>query len=347
MNYRLGLAAMKPYSMTECRMPVKLDANEKPSGLPVAVAQAIGERLANLEFNRYPEIGAASLRKKLAASLGVSPEQIQIGNGSSELLASICHAFGGAGRKIVYPNPSFSMYPVYAKLADSDPTPVKLLSDYTLPLNAFISAAEQADLAIICNPNNPTGNAIPLEIIMKLASSLTCPLVVDEAYFEFYKTSAISLIKQYPNLIVVRTFSKAYGLAAARVGYLIASAEVSAMVGKVLLPYHVSSLALAAAETVFDLKDEFAPDIEAVIQERKRLAAALSSTPGVLVYPSETNFLLVKSPYASKLVARLAKSGIGVRDFSQNYGLEGCLRVTVGTEAENNAVINIFSTEAN
>lgn len=323
-------------------MLVKLDANEKPDGLPAAVAQAISERMAKLAFNRYPEIGAATLRTKLATVLGGSPGQIQVGNGSSELLAAICHTFGGIGRKVVFPDPSFSMYPVYARLADSEPVAVKLLPDYSLPVDNFLAKAKQADLAIICNPNNPTGNVISLEDIAQIAAELTCPLVVDEAYFEFYKSSAAGLINQFPNLIVVRTFSKAYGLAAARAGYLMASAEISAMVGKVLLPYHVSSLALTAAETVIDYQQEFAAGIEKIIRERNRLAETLAAKTGIRVFSSETNFLLIQTANASRLAAMLADSGIGVRDFSRTPGLEGCLRITVGAPAENNAVINVI-----
>ena len=209
MKFRLGLEALQPYTIEEVNWLMKLDANERTDGWPPTVAMEFRERLAALPFNRYPEITAYSLRKKLAATVGCTAEQIQVGNGSSELLAAICYVFGGSGRKIIYPEPSFSMYPVYIRLADSQPVPVKLESDYSLSIDTFRNHAQHADLAIVCNPNNPTGNVLPPDSIAELARELTCPLVVDEAYFEFYKNSAVDLLKTNKNLIIVRTFSKA------------------------------------------------------------------------------------------------------------------------------------------
>jgi histidinol-phosphate aminotransferase len=342
MKFRSGLEALHQYSIEEAAWPVKLDANERTDGLPPTVAKIMSERLAALAFNRYPEITAHSLRKKIAGTVGHSVEQIQVGNGSSELLAAICHLFGGAGRKIVYPEPSFSMYPVYIRLADSQPVPVKLASDYSLPLDAFYDQARQADLAIICNPNNPTGNVLPPDSLAKLARKLTCPLVVDEAYFEFHKTSAVGLIKELENLIVVRTFSKAYGLAAARIGYLIASASISSALGKVLLPYHVNSLSLLAAETVLDYQQEFVPGIEQIIRERSRLIARFCSMPGVQVFPSAANFLLIKTQQAMDLAGLLAAANIGIRDFSRSPGLANCLRISIGSPQENDLVLAVF-----
>ncbi|KYZ75197.1 histidinol phosphate aminotransferase [Anaerosporomusa subterranea] len=342
MKFRSGLEALQPYSIEEANWPIKLDANERTDGLPPTVAKVISERLAALPFNRYPEITAYSLRKKLAAAVGCTVEQIQVGNGSSELLAAICHVFGGSGHKIVYPEPSFSMYPVYIRLADSQPVPVKLESDYSLSIDAFRNQAQYADLAIVCNPNNPTGNVLPPDSIAELARELTCPLVVDEAYLEFYKTSAVDLLKTNKNLIIVRTFSKAYGLAAARIGYLLTSTDISAAVGKVLLPYHVNALSLLAAETVLDYQAEFVPGIEQIICERSRLANRLAGLPGITVFPSETNFLLIKTERSADLAALLATADIGIRDFSRSPGLVNCLRISIGSPSENNLVFSVI-----
>lgn len=342
MKCRPGLEDLKQYSIDESDWEIKLDANEKPEGLPPVVATALAERFSSLEFNRYPQITSLSLRTKLANLLGVTSSMVQVGNGSSELLAAICYAFGGPECSIVYPDPSFSMYSVYAKLSDSRAIAVKLKEDFSLPVDEYMKAAKQANLAILCNPNNPTGNVTPLHTIELLAKELSCPLVVDEAYFEFCKVSAIDLIKQYPNIIVVRTFSKAYGLAAARVGYLIASPYVSSLIGKALLPYHVSALALAAAETAVDYWQEFMPGIERIICERERLAAQIAKIPGISVFPSKTNFLLIQTSAFAKLTEMLASAKIGVRDFSRTSGLTGCFRITVGSERENDAVLAIL-----
>lgn len=341
MKLREGLDLLKSYSSNEAEWQIKLDANERPYNLPPIVDIALRDRLANLQFNRYPEITAHSLRKNLADSFNLAVEQIQIGNGSSELLAALCYAFGGSGRQIVYPNPSFSMYPVYARLSDSEPAPVQLNADYTLPVEVYLSTARTASLAILCNPNNPTGIAMPVELVDEIAGSLSCPLVVDEAYFEFHQRSASKLLSKHNNLVIVRTFSKAYGLAAARVGYMLASQGISSAIGKVLLPYHVNALSLIAAEVTFAHRSEFDTGINQTIAERVRLSDRLRSIPGIEIFPSETNFLLIRANDATQLAARFAKAGIGIRDFSQSPGLNGCIRVTVGTPKENDAVIAI------
>ncbi|EAX49008.1 histidinol-phosphate aminotransferase [Thermosinus carboxydivorans Nor1] len=345
MEVRPGLERLPSYTIDDGEWVIKLDANERPTPLPAPVQAAIMERLAGLSFNRYPDMAMRSLRQKIAAESGLTAENVLIGNGSSELLAALCYTFGGAGRGIVYPWPSFSMYGIYAKLADSVAVPVALGEDFGVDAAAVLAAAERdcTGLIILCNPNNPTGTVIPPAVIEKVVAAAPCPVVVDEAYYEFYGQSALPLLKQYANLIVVRTFSKAYGLAAARVGYLLASGEITSLVGRVLLPYHVNALSLAAAEAAYDLRQEFAPGIRQIIAERQRLADELSRLPGITVYPSATNFLLVKAVDAKRISAGLAACGIGIRDFSAAPGLAGCLRITVGTPEENDAVIEALA----
>ena len=191
----------------------------------------------------------------------------------------------------------------------------------------------------LCNPNNPTGTVTPQQDIEAIAQGVSCPVVVDEAYYEFYGESSINLIKKYPNLIVTRTFSKAFGLAAARVGYLVGNSDTVSAVAKVLMPYHVNALSLAAAETVYRRKADLNGAIRRVIVERERLADRLSQIQGVTVYPSNANFLLIRTEKAQELTAFYAAGGIGVRHFSGSPGLEGCIRITVGTPAENEAVV--------
>lgn len=342
---RPGIASLKPYSIDEADWQMKLDANERPENIPSTVMAALLAKLAALPFNRYPDIGAKALRIKLAEAFDQPFGGVQVGNGSSELLAALCHTFGGAGRKIVYPEPSFSMYSVYARLTDSVPNPVALETDFSLAVEKYIAAARDPDvgLAILCNPNNPTGCVMPPAAIETIVSALSCPVVVDEAYYEFYGQSAIGLLSRYPNLVIVRTFSKAYGLAAARVGYMLADAGCITAVTKTLLPYHVNALSLAAAETVFDLRHEFEDSIAQTVSGREHLAGVLRRLPGIRVYQSNTNFLLVKTDNPALVKTMFAAKGIGVRDFSGMPGLSGCLRITVGTPAENEAILSVFS----
>lgn len=341
MLYRPGLDEMSPYSIDRLVWSVKLDANEKPTDLPPRIKQQVVAKLADLDVNRYPDMGMTNLRQIIGQTHGLTSEQVLIGNGSSELLAALCRAFGGSGRSIIYPTPSFSMYSIYVKLADAMPVPVQLSEDFSMAPQMVLSAAasSKAKLIILCNPNNPTGNVMPLADIEKIVANAPCPVVVDEAYYEFYGCSALSLLAKYKQLIIVRTFSKAYGLAAARVGYMLAESEITSAVAKTLLPYHVNAFSLVTAETVYALRGEFTADIEFTKSERNRLTQALSAFSGLIVYPSETNFLLVKLLKAKELAKFLAAQGIGIRDFSSAPGLIDCLRISIGTSQENDAIL--------
>jgi len=341
MLIRPGLDQLKTYSVDEAEFKIKLDANERSTNLPAAVLEEVTARLAELAFNRYPDIGITGLRDKIAKAMNLSRESVVIGNGSSELLAALCYAFGGAGRSIVFPTPSFSMYGIYTKLADSQAVAVKLQGDYSLSAGDVLSAAadSQASLILLCNPNNPTGNAIPLETLETIIAQAACPVVVDEAYYEFHGHSVVSLLAKYANLIVTRTFSKSYGLASARVGYLLADPKITNIVGKVLMPYHVNALSLAAAEVVYDRRKAFEPDIDLAIRERQRLIDSLSLFESLEVYPSQANFVLVKAVDNQGLAEWLTAKSIGIRDFGSAPGLEGCIRITVGTVEDNNALL--------
>jgi histidinol-phosphate aminotransferase len=235
------------------------------------------------------------------------------------------------------------MYNIYAKMSDSKGVPVQLGENFILDREAMLATAdtEKASLMIICNPNNPTGTLTPFEDIEYILARAKCPVVIDEAYYEFYGGhSAVELLAKYPQLIVARTFSKAYGLASARVGYMLASAEIVQMVEKGFTPYHVSALSLATAEIVYKNKDKFQPIIKQAVSERQRIASELTSIGGIEVYPSATNFVLFKIGDVNGLNAYLADRNIGVRAFCTVCGLEGCMRVSVGTPEENTAFIN-------
>ncbi|TWH52103.1 histidinol-phosphate transaminase [Sporomusa sp. KB1] len=338
---RSGLEVLKPYSVEEIQWPIRLDANENPNDMPQAIKTKVIEKLAALPFNRYPEISAQSLKETIAAGFGLTAANVLIGNGSSEILEALCYAFGGAGRSIVYPSPSFSMYGIYAKLADSQPVPVALNADYTLDADKLLAAANEAaaSVVLLCNPNNPTGVVLPPAQIEYIVANTKSLVVVDEAYHEFYGKSSVNLLGKYPNLAIARTFSKAYGLAAARVGYLLAGEDIAQTIGKVLLPYNVNALTLATAEIVYNMRQEFAVSLAENSRERERMTAALGAIAGVTVYPSQTNFLLIKSDTMAAMVARLSARGIGIRDFSTAPGLTDCIRIGIGTPDENKAVL--------
>lgn len=337
---RKGLDKLKTYDMEEASWRIKLDANEMPAAFSGQLSTLIATALTQVQLNRYPQIAATELRQKLARELGLSVGEVLVGNGSSELLGAICYTFGGPGRRILYPTPSFSMYGVYASLADSEPVPFPLNDDFTVSAEKLIATAKEAQvsLIILCNPNNPTGTVIAQADIEYIAANAACPVVVDEAYFEFYGQTSQSLLAKYPNLIITRTFSKAYGLAAARIGYLMTNSGLAGSIGKVLLPYHVNAFSLAVAAAALSHKDEVMEAVRGIIAERNRLFDVFGSLGDITVFPSDTNFLLIKTASAGELARRLAASGIGVRDFSKYPELTDCIRITVGTKQENDEV---------
>ena len=337
LQFRDGLDEMPVYDVTERDWKIKINANESSLNLPPLVEERVLSRLSRIAFNRYPNDEGGQLCEQIAADLHLKKENICLGNGSSEIIEKLCYAFGGSGHTIVYPEPSFSMYRIYVEMAGAEGAAVPTKKDYRLDVKNFVATAKdrQASLAILCNPNNPTGNFLPLHDVAYLAHHLDCAFLVDEAYIEFGGSSAISLMKRFPNVIVARTFSKAFGLASARVGYMIAAPEIVRMVNRVYMPYHMNVLSLATADIVYQMRDEYAPRIAMTISERQRLEKQLKELPGITVYPSRTNFLLVKCDRATALNEALAGQGIGVRSFGNAPGLVNCLRISIGTREEN------------
>ncbi len=341
LNYRDELDKMPSYDGVEKNYRVKVNANECTLNLPPLVEERVMNRLSHVAFNRYPNEEYYSLVEQIAKNFSVDDAQVLLGGGSSEIIEKVFHAFGGNGRRIVFPQPSFSMYKIYAKAAESEGVPFDLDANFNLDVDAFIEKVHEvnASLAVVCNPNNPTGNALTPAQVEKLAASIDCAFLLDEAYVEFYGRSAVNLVAKYPNLLVARTFSKAYGLAGARVGYMIAQADVTRMVNKTFMPYHLNTLSLATADIVYQMRDEFVPRIQMIVAERKRMSEQLKKLSGVEVFPSETNFILFRTSRAAELKDYLESLSIGIRYFAPNsFGLKNCLRVSIGTRIENDEV---------
>lgn len=348
-----------------------VNANETNWDMTPEMRLELNSRLAEHLFNRYPSMHGEDLCAAIAAKLGFDPELVAIGNGSSELLEKACYAFGGPGRKIACPVPSFSMYQTYAILADSEPVLFPLTADGFVDPDVVIDFAkeQQPSLLVICNPNNPTGNYNSREAMEKIIRNVDCPVIMDEAYLEFAveegdprELSTMDLVKEVNNLLVLRTFSKAYGLANLRIGYGIGSAAVMKVLKKVLLPYTVNGFSIMAAELLFSKPDVLKERVDMVVSGRRYLREHLEAM-GFRVLPSATNFLLVLPagkvldkladgagardlPSAEKAKAagsylfhELLKKRVLIRDFSQNNRLPGGLRISVGTAGENPKII--------
>ena len=346
LNYRNGLADMPSYDVVERPWEIKINANECNMSLPPLVEERVMNRLGTVAFNRYPNEQYDDLRDQIARNFSMQRENVLIGSGSSEIIEKLFYCFGGSPEaKIVYPQPSFSMYKIYAKAAEATGVPVDLdPEDYSLDIDKFIKTVndEKATLAVICNPNNPTGNAFTVEEIEKIAKNIDCAFLVDEAYMEFYGQTAVRLLAKYPNMIIARTFSKAYGLASCRVGYMLADAKIVEMIDKSYMPYHMNVLSLVTADICYQMRQEFVPHIQIMISERKRMQEELKKLPGVKVFPSETNFILVHYDKAQELNALLESKGIGVRHFGDAPGLKDCLRISMGRREENDIWYSYF-----
>ena len=341
LQYRKGLNDMPAYDGTDKFYNIKVNANECNLPMPPIVNERVMNRLASVAFNRYPGEEYYDLTGQIAKNFKLQPENVFLGNGSSEIIEKIFYCFGGdKGKKIVFPDPSFSMYYIYAQAAQATAVPVPLENDFTLDIDKFVTAVNdnEASLAVICNPNNPTGGVLSVSDIQYILDNIktsTC-FLLDEAYIEFHGRSAASLLKEYPNLIVARTFSKAYGLAGTRVGYMLAAQPLVEMIGKSFMPYHMNSLSLAVADICYQMRQEFVPHIQIMISERKRMAELLKQLPGFAVYPSETNFLLVYVNDQPALVELMEQNDIGIRYFSpDNKRLKDCVRISMGTREEN------------
>lgn len=346
LNYRNGLHAMPSYDGVERDYRIKVNANESTMNLPPLVEERVMNRLAYVAFNRYPNEEYYSLVEQISRNFSVKAEQILIGGGSSEIIEKVFHTFGGNGHKVVYSVPSFSMYKIYAKAAESQAVEFELDKNFDIDVDEFIKTVREsrADLAVICNPNNPTGNALSVYDVEKIAKSIDCAFLIDEAYVEFYGHSTFKLVAKYPNVIVARTFSKAYGLAGTRVGYSIANAEVTKMIGKTFMPYHMNTLSLVTADIVYQMRDEFTPRIQMTIAERKRMAERLKKIPAIKIFPSNTNFILIRHEKAEQLKNYLESVDIGIRYFSPSaQGLKNCLRISMGTREENDEVFKVIS----
>ena len=300
---------------------VFLDANEFPTG----------------EFNRYPDPYQSELKKTLAGYYKVQPEQMILGNGSDEVIDIILRSVCNQGENILTLPPTYGMYQVSADINRLNVVEVPLDSDFQPQVSEILK--QEAKVLFLCSPNNPSGNTLNPEAIEKLAVEFNGFVVIDEAYGEFADWSALSLLNTYKNVIVLRTLSKAWGMAGIRLGVGIADSSLIRIFNKVKPPYNVNALTQRYALEQIQ-KTDIKSRIALIKLERDKLVDALSQLKCVeKIYPSNANFLLVKFKDAQYYFDALRARGIIVRDRSRQPGCDSCLRLTVGTEEENKLLI--------
>jgi len=343
---RPDLAALEGYHSPQLDVDVRLNTNESPFPPPPEFVEAWLAALAASPLHRYPDRAATALRAGIGAHLGQPAARVFAANGSNEVLQTLLLTYGGPGRSALVFEPTYALHAHICSITGTGVLTGERTSDFRIsPTEARrLIAAERPAVVFVCSPNNPTGTVEPqstleaiLAAVVDLGSGL---LVVDEAYGEFADDSALDLVADDVPLVVSRTYSKVWSLASLRLGFCVAPPAIVDELDKVVLPYHLSTATQTAGVAALDFRDEMDARVHTLVAERHRLAEALRRLPGLTVYPSGANFLLVRPDGdGHALWQRLVERGVLVRDFSRWPRLDDCLRITVGTADENDRCI--------
>jgi histidinol-phosphate aminotransferase len=330
---RPGLRAVEPYAAPQLDVAARLNTNECPYPLPEGFREDLARAITRLDLHRYPEREAEELRARLAEMHGHPPEGTWCANGSNEVILQLLQAYGGPTRRAVTFEPTYALHSRIAWVTNTEVVRRNLTEPWELrPFDVEGLSTAGADIVFVCSPNNPTGNAQPADIVEELADRSHALVIIDEAYGEFGGTSATGLLERHPNVVVVRTFSKAFALAGARLGYCLAAPQVIEDLRRVRLPYHLSALTQAAGLVALDHREDALAILDAVREQRDRILAALPGL-GAEVFPSDANFVLFRPSRPADLVWQgLLERGVLVRDFTRS--IPQGLRVTAGTPEE-------------
>lgn len=336
---RKNIKELIPYSSARDEFKgeasVYLDANENAYGSPLGDS-----------YNRYPDPLQYKVKKRLSEIKGVPPRNIFLGNGSDEAIDILFRAFCNPGSdNVITVPPTYGMYEVSANINDVEVRKIKLTSDYQLDMEAIAEAIDEyTKIIFICSPNNPTGNSINRDDIETILTNFNGLVVIDEAYINYSRQKTfIQELTEYSNLVVLQTLSKAWGLAGLRVGMAFASEEIIEVFNKVKPPYNINEASQELALEALQNVDQVNTWIKETVAERDKLKIELSTLPSVLtIYPSDANFILVKTINPKEIYQFMVNKGIIVRDRSKIELCEGCLRITIGTPNENKLLIEAF-----
>ncbi len=345
---RPNIRLLRPYSSardefksepsTVHRVPptVFLDANENSLGSP-----------SNEDFSRYPDPQQRNLKTLIAAKKGVQPEQIFLGNGSDEAIDLLLRGFCEPGRdNVILMPPTYGMYAVQANIHGAEIRTAPLRPDFS-PDARKVKAVTDANskLLFLCSPNNPTGQCLPDDFILEMLRDFSGLVILDEAYSDFSeKPSWVSRLPQFPNLVVLQTLSKAWGLAGLRVGMAFSNPLVINVLNKIKYPYNLSAATIRLAESALQLEPKMREKVGVLLAERARLETELPRIPCVeKVFPSDANFLLFRVTDADRIYQFLCENGIVVRNRSKELHCENCLRITVGTPEENDRLFTTLN----
>ena len=340
---RPDVALMEGYHSPQLDVAVRLNTNEAPGPPPEAFSARLADELGRVEWHRYPDRAYTALRTAVADLHGVAPEQVFAANGSNEVLQTLLLTYGGPGRTAAVFEPTYALHSHIARITGTAVAVGERSADFALDVDEVRSvlAEVRPEVTFLCSPNNPTGMVEPPDVVRTVVDEAPGLVVVDEAYGQFAPWSALELVDDERPLVVTRTFSKTWSMAAARLGYLVGPAWLVEQLDKVVLPYHLDSFKQAAGVAAVAFVDEMQSRVSHIVEERGRITAALGDLP-VEVWPSGANFVLFRPRDVSgdEVWKALVERSVLVRNCASWPRLDGCLRVTIGTPDEDDAFLD-------
>lgn len=343
---REDLKALEGYHSPQVDVRVRLNTNESPLSPPPAFVEIMEREMAGIAWNRYPDRTASGLRAALAAVHGVDPANVFAANGSNEVIQTLLLTFAGPGRSVLTFEPTYQLHAHIARITGAAVCEVERNVDFTLDVQRVVSAIEEVrpDVTFLCTPNNPTGTVDTPDVVRAALAAGTGLIAVDEAYGQFASWSAVDLLDEETPLVVIRTFSKTWSMAAARLGYLVGPRWLVAELDKVVLPYHLDAVKQIAGTAALRFVDDMEERVRILVAEREQVAGALAQLD-LDVFPSGANFVLfrTRSITGDELWQGLVESGVLIRNCSSWPRLTNCLRVTIGTPEENDCFLQSMS----
>lgn len=334
---RKEVLAQAGYRVDTTSCHIKMDAMESPFTIPPLFKEKLSEEMKKVPLNRYPEPGAPVIRKTFAKHYGVDTDMIMVGNGSDELIQTLCTALIDSSSAVIVPVPTFVMYRIIAINTGRTVIEVPLDGAFDLDIEAMLTqtATKSPVLIFLSYPNNPTGNCFSRDKIKTIIEKSQGIVVIDEAYGSFSGNTLVPWLKKYDNLVILKTLSKV-GLAAMRIGFLIGAPHLIHELDKVRLPYNINSLSQVAAGFYFDHVDLFLNQTKELIKSREELFNALRKFDGIKPFPSKANFIFFSCDLDTDSVYRgLIQEGVLIKNLNSPGVLRNCMRVTVGTREEN------------
>jgi histidinol-phosphate aminotransferase len=318
----------------------KLNQNENPYDLPPELKEEIFETMQKIVWSRYPDYFNTEFREKLAEHWNIEPEQILPSNGSNQMLYAIASALIMPGDRALVSTPSFSLFDLVIKIHQGRLERIDQNDGFLNNEETLLKASRESKLTFLCSPNNPTGQTTDFYFLKQLLEETPGLVLWDEAYAEFIGNSAVPMLKAYPNLLVLRTFSKAFGMAGLRVGYLLGNPMLLSEIQKVSVPYNLNLFSQTTALVLLNHSEWVYTQIQKIIDERNLLFEELERIPQITPVPSEANFILIKTPDAPSVFNELKLQGVLIREVENHPLLKNCLRVTVGKPEENQIFID-------